>query len=189
MHTHPKHLSQPDSLCELLGLTNNSMPYYIKEIGMFQKQHSRNVKTKLQLHKAPAGNQWHYNSERWGATLPFLCFFHQTQSVQSLLLRRFGIKSRTKTQHVLTANHHSDADIFLKKQKGDGAEWQRCSSGRPAKLCASTPSPGCRIKAAMSIITSQTAKETQRGELGGPNKDRFQVSACWSEFCGCTANK
>lgn len=38
-----------------------------------------------------------------------------TQPVQSLLLRRFGIKSRTKTQHILTANHRAKADIFLKE--------------------------------------------------------------------------
>ena len=45
-----------------------------------------------------------------------LLFSSDTEPVQSLLLRRFGIKSRTKTQHILTANHHGDADIFLKKQ-------------------------------------------------------------------------
>lgn len=40
----------------------------------------------------------------------------------------------------------------------------------PAKLCVSTPSPGCWINAAMSIITSRTTKESWRGELGRPNK-------------------
>lgn len=55
-----------------------------------------------------------------GPPFHFLCFFSSdTEPVQSLLLRRFGIKSRTKTQRILTANHRGDADIFLKKQKGD----------------------------------------------------------------------
>lgn len=48
----------------------------------------------------------------------------------------------------------------------------------PAKLCVSTPSTGCWINAAVSILSSQTAEETWRGELGRPNKDRFQVSTC-----------
>lgn len=49
----------------------------------------------------------------------FLAFFpSETEPVQWLLLRRFGIKSRTKTQHILTANHGGDADIFLKGAKG-----------------------------------------------------------------------
>lgn len=47
-----------------------------------------------------------------------------------------------------------------------------------AKLRASTSSPGCWINAAVSIITGQTAKATWRGDLGRPNEDRFQVSAC-----------
>ncbi len=138
---------------------------------MFQKQQPQNVKTKPRLHKAPAGNQCHYNSEGWGPTLPFLCFFpSDTEPVQSLLLRRFGIKSRTKTQHILTANHHGDADIFLKKQKGRWWGMTVPLLWPPAKLCVSTPSPGCWINAAMSIITSRAAEESWRGELGRPNK-------------------
>lgn len=49
-----------------------------------------------------------------GPLYSFAFFSSDTESVQSLLLRRFGIKSRTKMQHILTANHHGDADIFLK---------------------------------------------------------------------------
>lgn len=40
----------------------------------------------------------------------------------------------------------------------------------PAKLSVSSPSPGCWINAAMSIITSRTAKGSWGGELGRPNK-------------------
>lgn len=107
----------------------------------------------------------------------FFFFFRQTQKpVQSSLLRRFGFKSRTKTQHILTANHHGDADIFLKKD-GEKRWWALLL--RPlAKLHVSTPSPGCWMSAASSIITRQTAEETRRGERSRPNKDRFQVSAC-----------
>lgn len=70
--------------------------------------------------------------------LSFTFFPSDTESVQSLLLRRFGIKSRTKTQHILTANHHSDADIFLKEQKGHGEEWQCRCCGRLLS-CVSPP--------------------------------------------------
>lgn len=48
---------------------------------MFQTQHSQNVKTKLRLHKAPAGTHCHYNGEEWGPTLPFICLFRQTPSL------------------------------------------------------------------------------------------------------------
>lgn len=115
--------------CTLVGLTNISAPYHIQGIGMFQKQHSTNVTFKPRLHKAPAGNRC-YNTGRGESSL-FLAFAfsRQTEPVQSLLLRRFGIKSRTKTQHILTANHHGDAGIFLKKQKRDG---ERCSAASVA---------------------------------------------------------
>lgn len=64
----------------------------------------------------------------------FAFFPSDSEPVQSLLLRRFGIKSRTKMQHTLTANHRGDADIFL-RSKREMLLWP------PAKLCISSRSP------------------------------------------------
>lgn len=66
-------------------------------IGMFQNQHSKNVKPNCDLIKAPAGNKCHYNRENEGLllSLAFSSDAH-TQPMQSLLLRRIGTKFKDK---------------------------------------------------------------------------------------------
>lgn len=78
-------------------------------------------------------------------------------------------------QTILSANHHRDTDISKEAQ---GRLTAPLCLWPPAKLLVCNFSLGCWINAAMSIITSQKAKETWWGWLGRANKDRFQVSTC-----------
>lgn len=90
---------------------------------MFQKQHSQNVKSNRSFEWLLLGNSAAIIMRDEGSLFLFSTLLHRRQSLCSChYLGRYSIKSRTKTQHILTANHRADVDIFPKRKKGDVKE-------------------------------------------------------------------
>lgn len=108
--------SQTHSLHKLLGLTKIACHIKSMRLACFRNNIHKMSKPNCGIIRLLLGTSVVSNK---GPLFPSLPFFVRHRVVQSLLLRRFGTKSRTKMRHILTANHRGDADIFLKKQMGD----------------------------------------------------------------------
>lgn len=156
---------------------------------MFQKQHSRKSQNQSAASQVPCWELCFWNSEGWGPTHLFFFlkhFFLQTQSLCShyylwdLALNQG--QRRSTFWLLITMEMLTYFQSIIIKEDG-GPLWP------PAKPRVSALCLSCRKNAAVSIIASQKATETWKGEHGRSNKDTFQVSACWDDFCSCTANK